>query len=226
MTRNIALILVLLGGLLYLLHRSFPDVLSNSDNILHIVQAILILSIIILGISRKNIQLSFVLKGTLIWLLIALAAVSGYSYRYQLQNYYYKVMGNIIPSMAIQKGEGEVNFRKGQNGHFNINAHVNGNKVRFLVDTGATMVALTARDAMKSGFDINRLNYNKRVSTANGVAFFASVRIGEMRVGDIVVKNVPAYIARTGLDSSLLGMSFLSRLREYEVTQDTLTLRQ
>ena len=128
--------------------------------------------------------------------------------------------------MGRQLEDGEVTFRAGINGHFTIHSKVNGQKVIFLLDTGATRVALTAQDAKRAGFNIERLNYDKGVSTANGTSYFATVTIGEIRIGDIAINNVPAFVAKSGLDSSLLGMSFLSRLREYDVKQDTLTFRK
>jgi aspartyl protease family protein len=226
MIRNITLISILLAGLLYLLNKNFPGALSDRDNILHILQSVLVLSIIALGVSRKNFDAGFLLKGTMVWLSIALVIVSGYSYRFQLTNYYQTILGNIIPSMGTQGEEGEVAFRAGSNGHFTIQSKVNGQKVTFLLDTGATRVALTAQDAKRAGFSIDRLNYDQSVSTANGTSYFAIVTIGEIRIGDITINNVPAFVAKSGLDSSLLGMSFLSRLKEYEVKQDTLTFRK
>ena len=63
MIRNITLILILLAGLLYLLNKNFPGALDDSDNILHILQAVLVLSIIVIGVSRKSFDTAFLLKG-------------------------------------------------------------------------------------------------------------------------------------------------------------------
>ena len=226
MIRNITLILLLLSGLLFILHKNFPDILSDKENLLHILQIVLVLSLVLVGVSRKSMNASFILKGTAIWLFIALAVISGYSYRFAFKDYYYTILGNVFPSMAIQQGEGQVTFRADAFGHFKIRGNISGQSINFLLDTGATKVALTAADAKRIGFNLDALDYGIRVSTANGIALFAPVIIPEIKIGDISVRNVSAYVSKSKLDTSLLGMSFLTRLREYEVSQNTLTLKR
>jgi aspartyl protease family protein len=95
-----------------------------------------------------------------------------------------------------------------------------------MVDTGATTVVLKPADAERAGLDLDALSYSTPVSTANGMTFAAPVRLRSMAVGDIVVKDVEALVAKPGnLNESLLGMSFLRRLRSYEFSGDFLTFR-
>ena len=225
MIKNIALVLLALAGLFYLLDKNFPNVLANKQNYLYIAQIALVLAVIVFSVAKNGVDIKFVLSATIRWLFVALVLLSGYSYRYALQSYYQTILGQIAPSVAVEQRDGSVVFHASSNGHFQINAEVNGATVSFLLDTGATRVALTAADATRAGFDVNALEYNVSISTANGSALFAAVTIPEIKVGPIVVCNVDAYIGKSGLDSSLLGMSFLSRLKEYEVTQNTLTMR-
>jgi aspartyl protease family protein len=108
-------------------------------------------------------------------------------------------------------------------GHFMLNAAVNGVATRFIVDTGATFVALSKRDATAVGIDLGQLVFNGRMSTANGEVKAAAVRLQEIRYGGLVMSNVPAVVVET-LEHPLLGLSFLRRLKSYEMRGDMLTI--
>ncbi|HXE28116.1 MAG TPA: TIGR02281 family clan AA aspartic protease [Stellaceae bacterium] len=106
---------------------------------------------------------------------------------------------------------------------FYVTGSVNGNTVRFLVDTGATWVALTQDDAKLLGFNLSTLKWDVRTNTANGIATNAAVTLGDVRLGRIIEYNVPAIIMhQSGI--SLLGMSFLSRLRSWQISNGVLTI--
>jgi aspartyl protease family protein len=120
---------------------------------------------------------------------------------------------------------GEASIAKSTDGHFWANAEVDGHPVRFLIDTGATAVALTADDARNLGIDPSVLQYQYTVMTANGPARAAQVKLGLVSVGRAGVSDVNAFVIDKGLETSLLGMSYLGRLSKFEATQDTLVLK-
>ena len=110
-------------------------------------------------------------------------------------------------------------------GEFAVAAKVNGARVTFLFDTGASVVVLTAADARRAGIDTRGLDFDVPVTTANGAAMAAEVRLDSIEVGPIVMRNVRALVARPGaLEESLLGMSFLERLKSYAVERGRLIL--
>ncbi len=112
-------------------------------------------------------------------------------------------------------------------GHFNAEADVNGRPIEVMIDTGATMVALSYEDAERAGIYLNDSDFTRAVSTANGVARVAPVVLDRVSVGDITVRNVPAAVAEPGrLKTSLLGMSFLSRLSRFDMRSGRLTLHE
>jgi len=122
-------------------------------------------------------------------------------------------------------GYGEASIAKSPDGHFWADAVVDGRPVHFLVDTGATAVALTATDARSLGIDTSSLTYNYTVSTANGPAHAAEVKLGMVSVGRAEVEDVQAFVIDSGLQTSLLGMTYLGRLSKFEATQDALVLK-
>jgi aspartyl protease family protein len=103
---------------------------------------------------------------------------------------------------------------KGSNGHFQVDARVDGRPVEFLVDTGASHIAIRQRDAARLGLFPRPSDFTVRVTTANGVTKAALVQLRTVEIGDIVVRDVPAIVhPDEGLSVNLLGMSFLSRVR-------------
>ncbi|WP_337185665.1 TIGR02281 family clan AA aspartic protease [Phenylobacterium sp.] len=97
-------------------------------------------------------------------------------------------------------------------------------KVRFLVDTGATAVALTPQDAARLGFRPQDLKYAHNVTTAGGSARAAAVTLASVSIDGARLENVQALVVSDGLDVSLLGMSYLGRLTRFEATRETLRL--
>jgi aspartyl protease family protein len=114
-------------------------------------------------------------------------------------------------------------YRPNRQGHVVLDAAVNGSSVHFLVDTRATLVALTPGDAEAAGFGRNNLVFNVRTATANGVGRAASVKLREIRIGQFSAYDVPAVVMEN-LGTSLLGQSFLTRLDSYEMRDGVLTL--
>jgi aspartyl protease family protein len=124
---------------------------------------------------------------------------------------------------AVAEAPATESYRAQRGNQFFVTGSVNGNPVHFLVDTGATYVSLTAEDARLLGFNLSTLRWNMRMQTANGVTDNAAVTLGDLRLGRIVQYNVPAIVMRQG-GMSLLGMSFLSRLRSWQISNGVLTI--
>lgn len=114
---------------------------------------------------------------------------------------------------------------KSADGHYWADARVNGSKVRFLVDTGATAVALSPRDAARLGYPPSSLTYGHKVMTASGEARAAKVQLESISVDGAKVEAVDAYVIERGLDTSLLGMTYLGRLEKFEATRTALILQ-
>lgn len=115
---------------------------------------------------------------------------------------------------------------KSADGHYWTQADVDGHPVTFLIDTGATAVALTPDDARRMGLDVANLDYAYKVSTANGEARAARVTLASVDVAGARVDNVEAYVLDRGLTTSLLGMTYLGRLSAFEATPTSMILRR
>ena len=123
-------------------------------------------------------------------------------------------------------GDGdELILTAGAGGHYFVDAAINGEGVHFLVDTGASLVALSRSDAQKLGIDLEELKFTGRAKTANGIARVAPIMLAEVEIGENVVENVPAAVIDAPMDISLLGMSFLKRLSGFEIKDNKLIMR-
>ena len=119
---------------------------------------------------------------------------------------------------AAASASGIVELRAGNYGHFEANAQLNGRTVQVMVDTGASLVALTYEDAERAGIFVRNSDFTHRSQTANGIARFAPVMLDRVSIGDITVRNVQAAVSERGkLQTSLLGMSFLGKLTRTEM---------
>lgn len=165
------------------------------------------------------------------WAVIALALVIGYSYREELTRVAERVASELAPGMIgpvemTATGDRSVRIRRQLSNHFVASVTVNGIKTKMVVDTGASTIVLRSQDALRAGVNLAKLTYSVPVQTANGISTAARLKLDAVSVGPVTLRNVETLIARPGaLHQSLLGMSFLSRLRSYEFTGDFLTLR-
>jgi len=126
------------------------------------------------------------------------------------------------------KGDfGDIELKAAPSGHFETEARVNGSEIDVMVDTGATLVALTYEDAERAGIFLKPADFTHYVSTANGKAKIAPIAIGSIAIGDITVRNVQGAVSERGkLSKTLLGMSFLSRLSRVEMRSNSLVLHE
>lgn len=166
------------------------------------------------------------LRQAMSWVAIALTLVVGYAYREDLTGAIPLPDTQQLATPAVQTQPGVVSLGGSGNGHFYADAKVDGTHVRFLVDTGASHVALTPFDAQRLGFDLDELDYRLQYQTANGVAYAAPITLDEVSVGSITVRRVRASVSQSGLSQSLLGMSFLGKLNAVELSGNRLILRE
>jgi aspartyl protease family protein len=166
-----------------------------------------------------------VLGSVAIWAVALVALTGAYAYRFEAADLLGRVASELMPSEPQVGQGGEVIVNRRLSGEFVIGGRVNGTRVTFLFDTGASIVVLTAADARRAGVDTTGLSFDVPVTTANGPALAAEIRLDEIAVGPIVMRDVRALIARPGtLEESLLGMSFLDRLKSYTVDRGRLIL--
>ena len=194
-----------------------------SDKLLNILfLCILLIYICYMFFTRP--QVGYI-KNIILWLGIFCLLILVYAFRFELSSIKERVVAVLIPSYSWTNNSGQLVIARSSNGHFYLDAVGSKNQViHFLVDTGASDVALTRQDAIKLGFKLDALNYTRKYNTANGISYAAPVVIKELIIHKKTFYNVEAHVASEGLDISLLGMSLIEDFANFKITKDMLIL--
>lgn len=214
-------------GLAFLISAGAGDLFGLSESQFGAaVPLVALLAVFLAGTAGRIRNIPKTVVNVALWVGIFGAVLVGYTYRDDLSGVAARVFGELVPSTAVVDREaGTATFRRGQGGHFEVVAAINGANVPLIFDTGATAVVLTERDAQAAGIDTSRLSYTIPVATANGTGRAAGIRLDAIEVGGIVRRNIPAFVAeRNALDTSLLGMTYLETLSSYAVSSNSLVL--
>lgn len=122
---------------------------------------------------------------------------------------------------------GNVLLKADPRGHYNGDFKVNGKSVEGVIDTGATYVAINESTARRLGYPGSTLDYRYSISTANGSAKAAFIKLDRIEIGQIKVRDIDALVLKdTALNSTLIGVSFLNKLASYSVEDGSLHLVQ
>jgi len=192
-----------------------PDNPDDQARLLYLV--ILLAGLVGFGIVGRRVRLGQ-LRDLVFWLLILAMLVIAYGFRDALQS-------ALFPGRAVQVGDA-IELRRGRDGHFHAELEVNGRRVQFMVDTGATDIVLSRGDAAAVGIEVERLAFSGRARTANGEVATAPVRLGSVRLGDMLDTGVAAQVNGGELDRSLLGMAYLDRFGRIEISGDRMRLHR
>ncbi len=161
----------------------------------------------------------------LAWAGAFLILILAYSYKDEFKMLWSRIEGEVSPGTAMTNGGSEVELRRGADSHFHADAIVDAATVSFMIDTGATGIALTLVDAKAAGIDVDALSFTTEINTASGVTKVALARIRQLSIGPIERTNLAVVVLPEGADASLLGLSFLDTLSSYEIRGDRLILR-
>lgn len=176
---------------------------------------LLMVSIWLFTANRNRLNQS--LQQMAIWALIFLGVITAYGFRDIIRE-------QLTPKSTFVLSQDSVVLRRGTGGHFQARLQVNGVPVDFIVDTGASEIVLTQRDAARIGFDPDKLRYYGRADTANGTVRTADVRLEVVKLGKITDYGVPASVNEGDLFGSLLGLSYLNLFSEVRISGDEMFL--
>lgn len=192
--------------------------LMSSDDtalIFYSLILIIVLGSFLFGDFRNRLSQS--LRHAAIWILIFLSAVTLYGFRDTIE-------AQLFPASAVMREGEDIILTRARDGHFYATLDVNGAPVRFVVDTGATGIVLSRRDAEQAGFDIDALVFSGRARTANGPVQTAFVRLDTLEFAGRRDAGLRASVNGGQLDTSLLGMDYLGRFDRIEISGQTLRL--
>jgi aspartyl protease family protein len=221
-------LLVFLGAtvaLIFVLDRMFPGTLDDPDARMRLIYRIGWLALVgssVLAFARANPRSA--LRYGAIWAVIFLVLTGAFAFKNDAAYIGQRFMGALSPTQGVAHDDGTLSFDAGPDGHFRIQAEVNGGRVTFMVDTGASDVVLAPNDARRIGIDPATLVFDQFAETANGTVSGAAIRLDSLVVGSIEMNQLPATVNGADMSESLLGMEFLNRLHGWRVENGVLTL--
>lgn len=221
-------LLLILGIGIWLLSALFPGQLSSDeDSYLEIVRLVAILAFVSSGlVFTRQIKFGEVARNIAVWTGLAAIILVGYTYRTELEDVFYRVGGELVPSHAIATEDNGLVITASADGHFYVDGRANGQRIRFMVDTGASNITLSPEDASRIGINLGELQFIQRYQTANGIGWGAPYRLNSISIGSIEFADTQVSINQTDMGTSLLGMSFLERLGSFEFRDGKLYLRR
>jgi aspartyl protease family protein len=228
---RLSVVLAILAGvglLIGWLALETPGSMESSDDQIGLVRHLAWLLVLLPAVALVGrYRARAAIRDAALWFGVLGLLVVGYAYRGELARIAGRVGAELVPHRGtVADGGGTIAFRAARDGHFHVEAAVDGVPVRFMVDTGASNVVLSPADARRLGFDLAKLSFHQVFHTANGMVRGAPVTFAEVRIGPIALRDVRASVNGADMSRSLLGMSFLNRLGGYTVENGTLTLRQ
>lgn len=168
----------------------------------------------VLASARKN--LAKTAQQLLVWGFLFLGIIAVYGLWDDIRN-------EIAPFQTTGES-GAIEVPRSPDGHYYLTLAVNGAPIRFTVDTGASQIVLSQEDAARAGLDPDTLRYSQTAYTANGPVPTAPVILETLRLGDLAAADLMAVVNGGEMDSSLLGMTYLSRFNKIEIQQGRLIL--
>ncbi|MEQ6203466.1 TIGR02281 family clan AA aspartic protease [Sulfitobacter sp. HNIBRBA2951] len=157
------------------------------------------------------------MQQAMIWGFLFLGVIAGYGLWNDVQR-------QATNDQMLQLGNGQIIVPRQADGHYYLTLELNGTRIPFVVDTGATDMVLTRADAARAGLEPDTLNFIGRANTANGVVQTAPVRIGTVRLGDVTDTDVRASVNGGEMGGSLLGMGYLEKWGKIEISGGELRL--
>jgi aspartyl protease family protein len=217
--------LIMLGLSLWSLSKNFPnDGLSGYDTAM-IIRMVAILAVISSGLLFvREINLRQTIRNILMWIGIAGVLALGFAYQEPLREAAMHLRSGFIPGEPVHTGAQEMVISESEGGNYLVYGTVNGARVRFLVDTGASDIVLSPSDARRAGIDFGLLNFDHSYETANGIGKGALTNIKTLAVGDASFTDVAISVNQADMNASLLGMTFLRRFKSFSFSQGKLTL--
>lgn len=221
------LILVLgLVGLVLGLARAFPESVRTTDDWARVAYAMGLVLLVTAGLFRSGrILRPEHLRYAAIWAAIIGLLALGFAYRAELSEAPRRLQLAFSAGDPVATRPGELIIPRDESGHYVVVAKVNGQRVRFLVDTGASDTVLSPDDASRIGLAPGDLDYVRATETANGLGYAAPVVAERFEVGPIALSDFQLTVNQAPLSISLLGMSFLSRLESFHFEGPNLVLR-
>lgn len=198
--------------------------MNSGDQAVHFIYLIGVLVLVVSALAVRRIPIAQGLKMFIGWVLIFGAAFVVFTLKDEFLALGNRVLVETRGGVVEETASGELRVRQAPDGHFWVTAQVNGEDVRFLIDSGATTTSISRDTARRVGIE-PRSGFQAMVQTANGIVMVDRGRAERLKVGPIERRDVAVHISDAFGDMNVIGMNFLSTLSAWGVEGRTLVLR-
>ncbi len=196
----------------------------NNQNV-ELVQNILILVFIITAfVSGQRFKKIPVLRYISYWAGIILILILSFAYLDELGATKDRFMAELIPGYTIER-DNEMMVKRAGDQHFYLYVTMNGKSIRFMVDTGASHVVVSRKLAKEIGIDVDSLKFIYTAYTANGETKTARAVAEKVNLPGLEFNKFPIDVSYFDLETPLLGIEFLSKLKSYRFQRNSLYLK-
>ena len=207
------IILIIIG----ILHYNFPNSLGDSHNKAYLILYTVILLSYVLNLRKAAIFKSFNFQYAIIWILLSMVLIIGYSFKQQLQN-------ELLPSRPQILADNSFMVKTSLDGHYHIEVKMNGKKTNCLIDTGATNISIDEELANSIGIDASKLSYSNPTQTANGVIYSAKANLSLFEIAGATINDINVTVNNSEMNGCLLGLSFLNTMSKINIENGVMTL--
>ncbi len=212
-------------GLVAALKAAFPEALRTPQEWTSVVYLFGFLLVVSAGALGLRGAVKERLRHAAIWVGVVAVLMVGYAYREEFAGLSQHLQLALGMGNPVVTGDHELVIPQDDQGAFVVVGAVNGQRVRFMVDTGSSETVLNQDDARRLGVEMDKLDYKFEAETANGAGYGAAYRAQRLEVGPIGFDNFAMVVNKAPMSSSLLGLSFLNRLSSFEIRGRKLILK-
>jgi aspartyl protease family protein len=198
--------------------------MNEGDQAVHFLYLFLVLVLVASALMVRRIPIGQGLKMMVAWVLIFAAAFIVFTLKDDFVALWNRIVLETRGGVVQEQAGEELHVRQSPDGHFWVDAELNGERVRFLIDSGATTTSISRAVAERAGIEPSS-GMPAMVRTANGVVSVQRGRAETLRVGTIERSDVAVHISEAFGDMNVIGMNFLSTLSQWGVRGRTLILR-
>lgn len=223
----LGIVLTVAGGLgIWELSRLFPGALSDNMDFGYFLGLCVLVGLLASGVYySRRVTARETFRNIAIWACIAVVLVFGYTFYQEIETAAVDARSELIPGYPSEVNASEMVLTENREGDFFAIGDVNGTPVNFLIDTGSSDIVLSPADAERIGVDLSQLRFDRTSETANGQGRGAALTVDSLTIGPVKLFNVPVSINRAKMSASLLGMTFLKRMKSFEMRGRKLYLR-
>ncbi len=190
-----------------------------------LIWGVVCILVLISSLAARRLPLAYVAKSALAWVAIFAALFAVFSFRFEFKSIWERVKADISGTSGQTVGADVIELRRQDDGHYWLQAEVNGNPVRFMIDSGATITAMNAQTAADSGVDVDTNGYPMILDTANGRVAAKRGTMKKLEIGSYSIDDHKIVVSDSFGDTNVLGMNFLDSMKSWKVEGSMMVLQ-